>query len=115
MLARKWLKDCLDSHEACQQDLWDSNFRPTRVVEILEKHPLWHVRLIQPTTQIDYIALSYCWGGPQVMLTTKTEELWKTSLPWAELSQTIKDAVYVCTELGFKYLWVDALCIVKMT
>jgi hypothetical protein len=59
------------------------------------------------------VALSYCWGGPQTMLTTKTEQAWNISLPWDELSQTVKDTIYVSVKLGFKYLWVDALCILQ--
>lgn len=113
-LARKWLGSCLDSHEDCRlEGLNPPDFRPTRVIEIQKSHPSWHVRLFRPTTPIDYVALSYCWGGPQTMLTTKTQKGWETALPWEELSQTIKDAVYVCAKLGSRYLWVDALCILQ--
>ncbi|KAE8442072.1 hypothetical protein EG329_003880 [Mollisiaceae sp. DMI_Dod_QoI] len=112
-LAQKWLKECLESHKDCRPGPWDPNFRPTRVIEILETSPSWRIRLFRPAAQVNYVALSYCWGGPQTMLTAKTEKAWETSLPWAELSQTIKDSVYVSAKLGFKYLWVDALCIVQ--
>jgi hypothetical protein len=47
------------------------------------------------------------------MLTTTTEQAWNTSLPWDALSQTIQDSIYVSAKLGFRYLWIDALCIVQ--
>lgn len=90
-----------------------AGFKPTRLVEILRTDPSWRVRVCRPIIEVDYVALSYCWGGPQTMLTTKTEQAWNSSLPWDELAQTIKDSIYVSARLGFKYLWIDALCIVQ--
>ena len=111
--AQGWLGECLNSHDDCRLGADDTNFKPTRVIEIVESDPSWHVRLFRPSTAIDYVALSYCWGGPQTMLTTKTEKDWENSLPWAELSQTIKDSILVTSKLGYKYIWIDALCIMQ--
>ena len=61
-----------------------------------------------------YIALSYCWGGPQSL--TTTSETLKSRLqgisPTA-LPQSILDAIKVTRKLGFRFLWVDSLCILQ--
>lgn len=46
-----------------------------------------------------YLALSYVWGSADIAQSLKN------------LPRTIKDAMRVCRGLGFRYLWVDALCV----
>lgn len=65
-----------------------------------------------------YLALSYVWGGVDQLRTTK-EDLDYLQTPGAliaffnELSQVVKDAIEVTGLLGFRYLWIDTLCIVQ--
>ncbi|KAF2833726.1 HET-domain-containing protein [Ophiobolus disseminans] len=64
--------------------------------------------------KIQWVCLSYCWGGDQPSKTTKAnldERL--TLLPFADLPKTITDAITVTGRLGLRYLWVDALCIIQ--
>jgi hypothetical protein len=59
-----------------------------------------------------YIALSYCWGGPQSAITTSTNiEARTRAIPLTELPRTIREAVTVTRSLRIRYLWVDAICI----
>ncbi|VUC26596.1 unnamed protein product [Clonostachys rosea] len=62
-----------------------------------------------------YVALSYCWGGPQTFCLRKDnlERLTQKSTHSPVLPQTLKDAVLVTHQLGFEYLWIDALCIIQ--
>lgn len=61
-----------------------------------------------------YLTLSYCWGSTQKgELMTANLEAYKRCLPVDKLSRTIRDAVTVTRALGFRYLWVDALCIIQ--
>ncbi|PVH68228.1 HET-domain-containing protein [Cadophora sp. DSE1049] len=46
-------------------------------------------------------------------LMTANLEAYKRCLPVDKLSRTIRDAVTVTRALGFRYLWVDALCIIQ--
>lgn len=66
-------------------------------------------------TRDDYVALSYCWGGPQEVLTTMANraEHEQRGIELALLPRTIADAVCVTAGLGIRFLWVDALCIVQ--
>jgi hypothetical protein len=61
-----------------------------------------------------YIALSYCWGGPQAITTTHSSlERNTKGLKLSSLPPTIRDAVLMVRRLGLEYLWVDALCIIQ--
>lgn len=62
----------------------------------------------------DYVALSYCWGGDQPNKTTlATLQSHAQDMQWESLPRSIQDAVRVTLGLGFKWLWVDSLCIVQ--
>lgn len=61
-----------------------------------------------------YIALSYVWGnGPTFRATQKTIAALRSGIDPAELPATIRDLVTVATELGIRYIWIDALCIMQ--
>lgn len=65
----------------------------------------------------DLVALSYVWGPPSASrLLTQRLNLEKLSRPGSLsgiLPRTIGDAGKFACQLGFRYLWVDALCIVQ--
>lgn len=90
---------------------------PKRVVEIdqhLEDGSL-KLRLITTNSgRGNYLALSYCWGrGPNLNLTFDNIEDLHKSLPLEKIPQTIQDAIILTRRLGFRYLWVDSLCIIQ--
>ena len=62
-----------------------------------------------------YTTLSYIWGGPQPLTTTKdtlsTHVL--TGFNESDAPLTIRDAIQTTRILGLRYLWVDALCIIQ--
>jgi hypothetical protein len=59
-------------------------------------------------------ALSYCWGGPQPVITTCRNAQDNTDgILFSSLPKTIQDAIFVTSELGIRYLWVDCLCIIQ--
>ncbi|EQB53798.1 hypothetical protein CGLO_06457 [Colletotrichum gloeosporioides Cg-14] len=63
-----------------------------------------------------YACLSYVWGkGSQTQYTTSTRDRLEApqGLQKADLPQTITDAIRVTKEAGLRYLWVDALCILR--
>ena len=60
-----------------------------------------------------YATLSYCWGASA--FTTRKSTLISSAqkLPYEELPRTHQEAITVARCLGFKHLWIDALCIVQ--
>ncbi|TGJ87428.1 hypothetical protein E0Z10_g1394 [Xylaria hypoxylon] len=92
---------------------------PTRLIDIGESQDRKHARLVITRTseiQAPYLALSYCWGAG-VKLTTalrddNLQEL-QSYIIEEELPKTHRDMFQLARDLGFRYIWIDALCIVQ--
>jgi len=112
--ARDQLKECRISHRKCLRNCALPAL-PTRVLDVGLSGDL-QIKLHRsgPQQHDDYIALSYCWGGPQkCQTTTNTVDEHYKRIMLRDLSLSIQDAVEVTRQLGFQYLWVDALCIIQ--
>lgn len=84
------------------------------------EHPTYKTSLNFPGRSGDtrtaepYLALSYCWGGDQKYKTTKERiSSGNLDLDWTKIPRSIQDALVVTVSLGYKFLWVDSLCIVQ--
>ena len=109
----EWLDQCRN-HMDCGEVSLDVDL-PSRVIEVAPADSPGVPRL-RPTTgrKGSYLALSYCWGSKQsYVLTTKNLKSLMRELDMKMLPQTILDAIEVTKNLGFEYLWVDALCILQ--
>ncbi|KAK4182959.1 heterokaryon incompatibility protein-domain-containing protein [Podospora australis] len=117
---RSALSECRTHHEACRQTSTPARRSPTRLIKVSGTLGEPKARLVQiddtnrSTSLVPYIALSYCWGGPQGFATTRStlQEL-TTSIDMSRLSATVRDAVQVAIGVGVSYIWIDALCIVQ--
>lgn len=127
-LARKWLDQCVAKHERCRQSFSGediekdgSGIAPRRLLSISSPDidsKLPKVRLVETQKSIkpQYVSLSHCWGPPEKrpLCTVKGNvEAHMEEVPWAELSQTFRDACLLCSELGIRYIWIDSLCIIQ--
>lgn len=89
---------------------------PTRLIEVTPK-----VRLRKTAGQRgQYLALSYCWGtgtqgsqAPNTVTTQANIDGFYDDVPLDALAPTVRDAILLVQRLGFRYLWVDALCIIQ--
>ncbi|KAH8683001.1 heterokaryon incompatibility protein-domain-containing protein [Tricladium varicosporioides] len=112
--ASLYLKTCLNRHSSCRSST--PPLLPTRVLDIETLQPSNSIRLhtSQESQRSNYAALSYCWGGSQdTLLSKSTIESYSEQLSLDTCSQTIQDAVLVTRGLGLRYLWIDALCILQ--
>lgn len=108
------LADCCGSHSNCPK-LGGTNL-PSRVIDVGqgENNQLVRLYVTHPQEKGDYLALSYRWGGPQeITTTTVTLPQRKIGISVAALPLTLQDAIALTRDLGFRYLWVDALCIIQ--
>lgn len=74
------------------------------------------IRLMSPPNGStgQYITLSHRWGkGQHLTLTRKNMESFHKYIPFTSLPKTFRDAVMVTRNLGYQYLWIDAMCIVQ--
>ena len=84
---------------------------PTRVIDVSSDPPFL---LASKGHQGVYLALSHCWGGPLSLTTTRsTLESHKNGIPMNDRSANFRDAVIITRKLGFRYIWIDALCIIQ--
>ena len=61
-----------------------------------------------------YLALSHRWGGADVLkLTNATLQSMLIKIVTKELPQTFQDAIHITRKLGYRYLWIDSLCIIQ--
>lgn len=119
--AKRQISDCL-KHENCHNYLIpqeNRNFRPTRLLDVGQNKPNDSkiVRLVltsslDPATYLPYVALSHCWGGNIASsLSEENCDSRKKSITITELPKNFQNAVFITRAIGFRYLWVDSLCI----
>lgn len=137
---RSWMKTCISSHEDCAKRQAESRL-PRRLIDVmatrldhgsdmeeigldefnrLSVKTLPNVRIISsdclpPDTP--YLTLSHRWGNPPSVLLTKktmfllTEDI-SHHLGRGEAA-VFRHAIHVTRGLGFRYIWIDALCIMQ--
>ena len=116
-VARSWLERCSRDHSTCSPpESLSTAIAPSRIIRV-DANANSRIQLIQTVDlayTIQYVALSYCWGGDQLGKTLKSN-INRRKMPFSLFGQakSIRDAVQVVRELGFSYLWVDSLCIIQ--
>ncbi|KAI1117642.1 heterokaryon incompatibility protein-domain-containing protein [Nemania sp. NC0429] len=111
-----FIKECLDTctreHNVCQQGM---SHPPKRLIHIDNPSDIY-VKVIETTLDFSdpYIALSYCWGNGVCFKTTKANITdMMTGIERTSLPSVVSDAINITGVLGFKYIWVDSLCIIQ--
>jgi hypothetical protein len=118
--ARDMVKHCVSTHSRCRQpkpatlpkrvlDLSDDDSRVVRL------HESEFNSREQRYEYGEYVALSHVWGtGNGLPITTKaTIQSHIKDIPWPILPRAIQEAILVTRALGFRWLWVDALCLIQ--
>ncbi|RMZ69352.1 heterokaryon incompatibility [Pyrenophora seminiperda CCB06] len=62
-----------------------------------------------------YVALSHRWGGKKsiLQLTSQTLPVLLHGFSLDVLPKTFQDTIHICRKLGYRYLWIDSLCIIQ--
>lgn len=115
---KRWLEKCEASHECvAHTQINNSNYQyPARLVDTgTEQEPRIQLRITKEQhPQEPYLTLSHCWGlTPTVKLLTGNMEDMKKEIRYDALSKTFQQAVVTTRILGFRYIWIDSLCIVQ--
>lgn len=119
--ASKWLDTCRGggtTHERCRVAALDYESRlvhppPRRLLHI--ENPTESIRLVDSEhVEGRYCALSYCWGNKRFFTTTHANlEDNMEGFSLDVLPPLFQDAVQTAWSLGYKYMWIDALCIIQ--
>ena len=111
-IARSWLEECLAKHSTCGKSL--KTYYPSRVVDTTPKGAPETFRVMKANAiraPSRYVTLSHRWGTDTPRLTRKNEDYYSKGAPWSEVPQTFWDAFILVKTLGFRYIWIDSLCI----
>ncbi|KIW99594.1 uncharacterized protein Z518_11007 [Rhinocladiella mackenziei CBS 650.93] len=115
--SRTWLRNCLQHHHKT-----GCNSNPKGIPQSMPKRLLFlgntqnQIRLVDDFDggMIPYLALSYCWGTSQYLITTSHNyEQQRRNIRWSSLPATYRDAIEFTRAIGYRYLWIDALCIIQ--
>ncbi|KAF5008988.1 hypothetical protein FDECE_4762 [Fusarium decemcellulare] len=110
-LGRLWLQSCDSTHQGCRQRRGSqAPLLPTRVIDVTG--PFLHVSL--PGQRDEYVALSHCWGkGKQFKTEIRSLADRQQVINFPDMPKTFQDAILVTRHLGFRYVWIDSLCIIQ--
>ncbi|KAF5656528.1 hypothetical protein FCIRC_13608 [Fusarium circinatum] len=122
-MLRKWLSTCMASHEGCrvstsmiEKPAQGITLLPTRVIDIGDpkEHRSKPRLFISNKAPGQYVALSHRWSK-SIATKLKSDSLsqYQKELPVNEMPPTFQDAIEVTRQLGFRYLWIDSLCIIQ--
>src|SRR5687768_15103921 len=120
---KPWIINCRRNHPLCGEDLLPLLFgttelraRPRRLLDLQAFQDLGRIRLVEAEDGLDleYCALSYSWGfsKPYVMKSSNLADF-QTAIYVKELPKLLQGAVEVARGLRYRYLWIDALCIMQ--
>lgn len=116
---KAWLQDCVDTHNECRKPA--SDFMPTRLLALSpgKKRKRPKARLVEGADIVldRFVALSYCWGlkSPEWIITTKANiAQHRSRLSVKILPDAVREAIILALDLGYQYIWIDALCIIQV-
>jgi hypothetical protein len=120
--ARELIKNCLEVHTICSRRGKPTTL-PKRILDLLTGDDSKSIRLHESEYVAEerryehgeYLAFSHIWGlAKNIPKTTlATLQLHKKSIPWSTLPRAYQEAVFLTRALGFRYLWIDSLCLVQ--
>ncbi|SPJ73858.1 uncharacterized protein FTOL_03588 [Fusarium torulosum] len=119
-IAARWLDKCRNSssHEDCQKAYPDGGdiLGPQLPTRILDLTSFPNPRLVETGgTRSPYCALSYCWGDMGTNITTTRGNVSEhmEGIPTKSIPVFIQEAIIAARTLGYRYIWIDALCIIQ--
>ncbi|PVH80460.1 HET-domain-containing protein [Cadophora sp. DSE1049] len=118
-IARAWIHECTASHDKTKCPAPDAKDLPTRLIDVSPPNEPNHTRLVLPVEgeKCHYLALSHCWGpsviGNRLTTTEATLKSRLQSIPLSKMPANFRDAAIVTRKLGYRYLWIDSLCIIQ--
>ncbi|GKZ32985.1 hypothetical protein AbraIFM66950_002691 [Aspergillus brasiliensis] len=111
-LAVSWLDKCCREHAKCDGFEDKLSFLPTRVIDVGDSLTPPHLHISADGETENWVSLSYCWGGDSnFTLNASSFDDLRSGRSLATFPATLRDAVLVTRALGFRYLWIDTLCI----
>lgn len=116
---QQWLQRCQNRHIDCNEVRSLHSWLPTRLldtglddsnfVRVVDTHHL-------APESVAYVALSHCWGKKHFLVMNEgNRKTFQTypGVPVSALAPNFQDAILTTRKLGFRYVWIDSLCILQ--
>lgn len=118
--AKRWLSDCHVGHAQCNNRSSDPDFLPSRLIDIglPGSSPRQPARLCT-SAEIErgtrYFTISHRWSTDTEVSNLRQDSLAQFSkeIPASALTKHFVDAMDVVRFMGYRYIWIDALCIIQ--
>ncbi|CAG8950957.1 hypothetical protein HYFRA_00006354 [Hymenoscyphus fraxineus] len=113
-LAKRWKDQCLEHHSDTCLRRTDQKL-PTRVIDVGPSDGSHEPCLkISEGEEGDWVALSHCWGTEsRFVLSSNNIASFQKIISFQTLPPTFRDAIIVTRKIGYRYLWIDSLCIIQ--
>lgn len=117
-IAQDWIRDCCTDHDSDICPALVNVDLPTRLIDVGKPPKFEILRLTEtsPDEKGQYLALSHCWGPPESKKLLTTTGTLKSRLAFIDVSDmppNFSDAVVITRKLGYRFLWIDSLCIIQ--
>ena len=109
------MDNCLTNHPQCKCRRDKGRRSSSRLIDVGDANSPFQPRIWFPrTASVPYITLSHRWGTcEQIKLTQASLPDTSKRIDVANLSQTYQEVIAIRRSLGFRYLWIDSLCIIQ--
>jgi hypothetical protein len=120
-LIESWVNLCSE-HPICNRDpVLATSEVPSRLLDVQAGHIGQKIRLsLSPTERepLPYVMLSYTWGpDPRLdrlpLLRKNNVQAFSREITFSSLPRLFRDVVEATRRLKYRYLWIDALCIIQ--
>lgn len=110
-MSKWWLEYCQHRHYMCRIDR--NPELPLRLIDVSGDEP--RLRVFDGGERGEYVCLSHRWGPSGTTFTTTQATLQERlqGIPESQLPPTFRDAVVFTRRLGYRYIWIDSLCIIQ--
>ena len=113
--ASLWIDERLNEHPNHHSTMSTQSYKPTRFIDVSPNTESWNPRLHRTSPEevdLKYTTLSHCWGNTNTLKLLKINYAQlRSGLEINDLPQTYRDAILITRRLGYKYIWIDSLCI----
>ncbi|KAF2659615.1 HET-domain-containing protein [Lophiostoma macrostomum CBS 122681] len=119
-ILKHWLNTCLRDHGGCRSFQTKSTLGrrefPTRILDVMGDR----TKLVCDTKSLqesEYVSLSHMWGNPnnghQICLKESLVSQFRKDIAEDTLSKIYREAIRWTRLLGYRYIWIDSLCIIQ--
>ncbi|KAG2343263.1 HET-domain-containing protein [Suillus weaverae] len=116
-LVKKWIKVCQKNHGDMCQSIWSMDNVVRKLPGFVRVVDVVSMAVIPAPSGCRYVTLSYVWGAIGAEYWTTQDNILERSTPGglnaANLPETITDSILFVRQLGERYIWIDALCIIQ--